>query len=77
VSSSYGTFCSDEESRKRTVPDRQLIRRVYDYAQAHKRNLMIGVSATLLGALTGLAAPYMHAIAIDDIITPKNLSGFI
>jgi len=53
-----------------------LIKRVYDYAQAHKRNLIIGVSATLLGALTGLAAPYMHAVAIDDIITPRNLSGF-
>ncbi len=77
MSSSYGTFCSnEEENRKRTLSDRVLIRRVYDYAQAHKRNLTIGVSATLLGALTGLAAPYMHAIAIDDIITPRNLSGF-
>ncbi len=77
MSSSYGTFCSnEEENRKRTLSDRILVRRVYDYAQAHKRNLMIGVSATLLGALTGLAAPYMHAIAIDDIITPRNLSGF-
>jgi len=78
VSGSYGTFSTrQEERRKRTVPDRVLIRRVYDYAQAHKRNLAIGVSATVLGALTGLAAPYMHAVAIDQIITPKNLSGFI
>jgi ATP-binding cassette subfamily B protein len=38
---------------------------------------MIGISATVAGALTGLASPYMHAIAIDRIITPKNLSGFI
>ncbi|HVO85735.1 MAG TPA: ABC transporter ATP-binding protein [Candidatus Eisenbacteria bacterium] len=78
MSGSYGTFSTrQEERRKRTVPDRVLIRRVYDYAQAHKRNLAIGVSATVLGALTGLAAPYMHAVAIDQIITPKNLSGFI
>jgi ATP-binding cassette subfamily B protein len=54
-----------------------LIRRVYEYAQAHRRNLIIGVSATITGALTGLASPYMHAIAIDRIITPKNLLGFI
>jgi len=54
-----------------------LIRRVYEYAQANKRNLQIGVAATIAGAFTGLAAPYMHAIAIDSIITPKNLSGFI
>jgi ATP-binding cassette subfamily B protein len=78
VSSSYGTFSTkQEERRKRTVPDRVLIRRIYKYGQAHRRNLIIGVSATISGALTGLASPYMHAIAIDRIITPKNLSGFI
>lgn len=78
MSSSYGTFSTkQEERRKRTVPDRVLIRRVYEYAQAHRRNLIIGVSATITGALTGLASPYMHAIALDRIITPKNLSGFI
>ena len=78
MSSSYGTFSTkQEERRKRTVPDRVLIRRVYEYAQAHRRNLIIGVSATITGALTGLASPYMHAIAIDRIITPKNLLGFI
>jgi ABC-type multidrug transport system fused ATPase/permease subunit len=78
VSTSYGTFSTrQEERRKRTVPDRVLIRRVYKYAQAHMRNLTIGISATVAGAVSGLASPYMHAIAIDRIITPKNLSGFI
>jgi ATP-binding cassette subfamily B protein len=78
VSGSYGTFSTkQEERRKRTVPDRVLIRRVYEYAQAHRTNLIIGISATVAGALTGLASPYMHAIAIDQIITLKNLSGFI
>jgi ABC-type multidrug transport system fused ATPase/permease subunit len=78
VSSSYGTFSTkQEERRRRTVPDRTLIRRVYEYAKAHRRNLIIGVVATVSGALTGLAAPYMHAIAIDQILTPKNLSAFI
>jgi ATP-binding cassette subfamily B multidrug efflux pump len=78
VSGSYGAFSTkQEEKRKRTVPDRVLIRRVYEYAQAHRRNLMMGVAATVAGALTGLAAPYMHAIAIDQIIMPKNLSSFI
>jgi ATP-binding cassette subfamily B protein len=78
VSGSYGTFSTkQEEKRKRTVSDRVLIRRVYQYAEAHRRNFIIGVGATIAGALTGLAAPYMHAIAIDNIIQPKNLSGFI
>jgi ABC-type multidrug transport system fused ATPase/permease subunit len=78
VSSSYGTFSTEqEEKRKRTITDRVLIGRVFAYAQAHRKNLIIGLSATIIGALTGLASPYMHAIAIDKIITPKNLSGFI
>ena len=78
MSGSYGTFSTkQEERRRRTVPDRTLIRRVYEYAKAHRRNLIIGVLATVSGALTGLAAPYMHAIAIDQILTPKNLSTFI
>jgi ATP-binding cassette subfamily B protein len=82
MSGSYGTFSTkQEEKRKRTVPDRVLIRRVYEYAQAHKRNLRIGITATVIGAFTGLAAPYMHAIAIDHIITPSitdpnSLRGF-
>jgi len=78
MASTYGTFSTkQEERRKRTVPDRVLIRRVYDYAQSHKRNLTIGISATVAGALTSLGSPYMHAVAIDQIISPKNLSGFI
>ena len=78
MSGTYGTFSTkQEERRKRTIPDRVLIRRVYNYAQAHKRNLTIGISATIFGALTGLASPYMHAIDIDQIIAPKNLSGFL
>ncbi len=78
MSGSYGTFSTKQEERKkRTIPDRVLIGRVYDYAQAHKRNLVIGLSATVIGALTGLASPYMHAIAIDQIILPRNLSAFL
>jgi ABC-type multidrug transport system fused ATPase/permease subunit len=78
VSGSYGTFSTkQEEKRKRTVPDRVLIRRVYEYARAYRRNFLIGASATIAGAITGLAAPYMHAIAIDNIIMTKDLSAFI
>ena len=78
MSGSYGTFSTkQEEKRKRTLPDRELIRRVYKYARAYRRNLIIGASATVAGAITGLAAPYMHAIAIDSIIETKDLSAFI
>ena len=77
MSSPFGVFSSYEESRKRTVPDRVLLRRIYRYAVSYRRNLAIGVSAILLSALTGLLSPYLHKVAIDQIIQPRNLSGFI
>jgi len=77
MSSPFGVFSKSEESRKRTVPDRVLIRRIYKYAKLYKRNLVIGVVTIILSAVTGLFSPYLHKIAIDQIIVPKNLSGFI
>ena len=78
MSSAYGTFSTAaEESRQRAVSDRALIARLYKYAKPYRRNLAIAVSAILLSAVTGLLSPYLHKVAIDQIITPKNLSGFI
>lgn len=76
-SGQHGVFSTkSEEARKRTVPDRVLIRRVYNYAKEYRRNLTIGVVTIFLGAVTGLLSPYLHKIAIDQIILPGNLSGF-
>ena len=77
MSSPFGVFSRQEESRKRTVPDRVLLSRIYKYAKRYRRNLTIGVSTIVLSALTGLASPYLHKIAIDQIIQPGNLSAFI
>lgn len=74
----HGVFSTtSEETRKRTVPDRVLIRRVYQYAKHYRRALSIGVTTILLGAVTGLLSPYLHKIAIDQIILPGALSGFL
>jgi len=76
--SGHGVFSTrSEETRRRNVPDRVLIRRVYKYAKEYRRNLAIGVITILLGAVTGLLSPYLHKIAIDQIILPSNLSGFL
>ncbi len=77
-SGQHGVFSTkSEETRKRTVPDRVLIRRVYKYAKEYRRSLIIGVVTILAGAVTGLLSPYLHKIAIDQIILPGNLSGFL
>ena len=73
----HGVFSTrSEESRKRSVPDRILIRRIYQYAKEYRRNLTIGITAILLAAVAGLFSPYLHKIAIDQIITPNNLQAF-
>jgi len=78
LASHYSVFSTQyEESRKRKSSDRLIVRKVYRYAKDYRRNLAIGVAAIVLSSLTGLASPYLHKIAIDQIILAMNLSGFI
>jgi ATP-binding cassette subfamily B protein len=77
MGSPFGVFSRYEETRKRTVPDRVLIRRLYRFIKPYKRNLTRGVVAIILSSVTGLLSPYLHKVAIDQIITPLNLSGFV
>ena len=77
MASPFGVFSRSEESKKRTVPDRVLIRRIYHYAKSYRRNFAIGVSTIILTAVTGLFSPYLHKVAIDQIIDANNLLGFI
>ena len=74
----FGVFSTrSEESRKRTVPDRKLIARLFDYAKDHRRNLVIGVVSIVVSSVTTLCIPYLHKVAIDQVITPENISGFV
>ncbi len=78
MSGPWRTFSStQEEERKRAVPDRILIKKLYKYVKPFKKNLTIAILAIVLTSLTGLAAPYMHKVAIDQIIQTGNLSNFI
>lgn len=76
--SQYGTFSSkQEEERKRTTPDSILIKRLFHYTKPFRKNLVIAILAIILSSLTGLVSPYMHKLAIDQIIQTKNLYGFL
>ncbi len=78
MAAGHGIFSArGEESRKRTVPDSALIARVYQYAKQYRKSLIIGITTIVLSALTGLTSPYLHMIAIDWIILPGNLAGFV
>jgi len=78
MSGPWRTFSStQEEERKRTVPDRILVKRLYEYVKPFRKNLAIAILAIVLSSITGLAAPYMHKVAIDQIIQTGNLSNFL
>lgn len=74
----FGAFSTNvETSRKRTIPDRVLIRRLYNYLQYYRKNVVIAAITIVATSITSLVSPYMHKVAIDQIITPMNLSAFI
>jgi ATP-binding cassette subfamily B protein len=66
-----------EESRKRTASDITLLKGVYHYAGEYRKNLTIGLLTVVLTGITSLTIPYLHLVAVDDIITPGNFGGFI
>ncbi len=66
-----------EENKRRSIPDKVLWSRFYKYMRPFKRNITIGGLSILGGAFTGLIAPYLHAIAINSIISPAASTGDI
>ena len=64
-----------EETKKRSGSERTLWARFYQYVKPYRKNLVIGAFAIVGTALTGLITPYLHMIAINDIITPAAQTG--
>ena len=76
MASERNTFSSkSEENKQRVVPDKVLWARFYQYIKPYKKNMLIGSFSIIGGALTGLIAPYLHAIAINSIISPAATTG--
>ena len=64
-----------EETKKRSGSERTLWTRFYQYVKPYRKNLAIGAAAIIGSALTGLISPYLHMIAINNIITPSAQTG--
>jgi len=77
MSGPWRAFSAQEEEKKRTVPDTVLIKRLYNYVKPFRKNFAIAIIAIVLSSLTGLAAPYMHKVAIDQIIQTGELTNFL
>jgi ATP-binding cassette subfamily B protein len=73
MSEAHNTFAKrTEETKKRVTPDRVLWARFYTYLKPYRKNLTIGAVSIAGGALTGLVSPYLHMIAINNIIIPAE-----
>ncbi len=72
----HNTFSAkSEETKQRSMPDKVLWARFYRYVQPYRKNIWIATFSIIGGALTGLVAPYLHAIAINNIISPAAQTG--
>jgi ATP-binding cassette subfamily B multidrug efflux pump len=76
--SGFGVFSTvGEAQKKRTNRDRDLIVRLYRYAVANRRNFVLASLALITNSTVTVLVPYMSKLVVDDIITPKNMAGYI
>ncbi len=70
-------FSRQEEEKKRTVSDIVLLRRLFNYMGPYRRTLLFLVSAVVTSSLCNVSLPYLHRIAIDQIIGSGSFDGFL
>jgi ATP-binding cassette subfamily B protein len=73
----HGAFGSETERRKRTVSDSALLRRIMAYGKPYKSKLIVLVVSLVVSSLCNTLMPTLHKIAIDEIIGPGALDGFL
>jgi ATP-binding cassette subfamily B protein len=73
----HGAFGSETERRKRTVSDSALLRRIMAYGKPYKPKLIVLVVSLVVSSLCNTLMPTLHKIAIDEIIGPGALDGFL
>jgi ATP-binding cassette subfamily B multidrug efflux pump len=74
----FGVFSTiGEEQKKRNNKDRDLIFRLYKYALGNRRNFVLACMGLIANSAVTVLVPYMSKLVVDDIITPKDMAGFI
>jgi len=75
--SGFGVFSTiGEAQRKRTNRDRDLLVRLYKYAVAYRRNFTVASFALITHSVMNVMVPYMGKLVVDNIITPRDMTGF-
>ena len=74
----HRAFSSETEREgKRTVSDLALLKRLVIYAKPFQRQIAILVTALLTSSFCNISTPYLHSIAIDQIIGSGRFEGFL
>lgn len=73
----YAVFAGSTEKGKRKVSDIALLKRLFHYAGLYQRHLFLIIISTITSSLCNTSMPYLQSIAIDQIISKGDYSGFI
>jgi len=74
----HGAFSGRlEKEGKRVVSDLSLLKRLIRYIKPYKRQLFLIIITVVISSLCNTLMPYLHRIAIDEIIGSGSFDGFI
>jgi len=73
----FGAFSSrTEQEGKRTVSDFALLKRLFLYIRPFRRSLLLIIGTLATSSLCNTSIPYLHKVAIDQIIGGGSFEGF-
>ncbi|MHA2258352.1 MAG: ABC transporter transmembrane domain-containing protein, partial [Promethearchaeota archaeon] len=68
---------SDDETSKRTIPDKILIKKMLKYLFVHKKLMMIALLMMIIQTVFFALGPYMIKIILDNYITQGRRTEFL
>ncbi len=72
----HGAFSAEMERRERKASDTTILKRLMRYIKPYRVRLAITIMAVVIAALSNTMMPYLHRIAIDQIIGGGNFQDF-
>jgi ABC-type multidrug transport system fused ATPase/permease subunit len=66
-----------EDEVERKLPDGYLVRKMLGYATPYKKQMALAAVLTVVGAILGIADPYVLGLAIDRYIANKDSQGLL
>ena len=71
------TLNMEYNRKERRVSDVAILKRLWRYIRPYRRRLSLIVGAVVISSLCSTLTPYLHGIAIDQIIGTGDVAGFL